>query len=199
MKDSKFWIWFIPLLLIICVGIYMMLSKSSSQASTNNNQNTVLKDSKKIKESYDKYNINGYVIVNLKEQNSYSYTNFDEIKDIFNGKDAIIYLGEASSPMARKTITVLDEAISSTSIEKVYYIEVSRIDDEFTNYLKDKLDVKNIQAGTTITVKDGKLLKKYYPNFENDALELTKEEHDLYLKDYQDLITSFIEACNENC
>ena len=204
MKNSKFWIWFIPMFLIICTGIFILLIWNKDNIDNNDAKKQGTNDAETIKYEYELLNNDkNMVVVNLSKNNSYKSINDGEIKNIFDGNDAIIYLGNVSDNVARKTISILDEAIAQTSIENVYYIELSDKDNSssdslFINNLSDKSDVKNINPGTLITIQKGDVLNVYVPNVK-DNLEVTKEEHDYLLKEYQKQIKIFIEACDENC
>ena len=192
---SKFWIWFIPLLLISCFGIYLFLEKNKVDIPEQK------KDSIQIQEEYEELNNNtNYTQVSLGEENAFVYASLSNIEDLFNGKDGIIYIGTTASQAARKTISLLNEAVNTTSIEKIYYIDSKKMESELNILLLKKLNIIKINPATIITVQGGNILKNYslYHKYENDNL-LSEEEKESILGEYKNIISSFIDACDENC
>ena len=197
MNNSKFWVWFIPLFIIMCVCIYILVNTSNK---INNNENTAVvnKDAVIIKEEYEKLN-NESIKVELSENNSYFYASEDDVKNLLEKEDGILYLGEVSSFAARKTINLLDNAVSTTSINKVYYVEISKINDEYKEYLLSKLDVKEINAGDTYTIQDGNKVNNLIAKEYDDDKEFSDKQKEEITKQYQELIIDLIEKCDENC
>ena len=151
MKESKFWIWFIPLFAIICVGIYILVS-NANKLNMNHTENVVEnQDAKTIKESYEKLNDES-IKVQLSENNSYVLVDKDSIEKVFN-TNGIIYFGEVSSYASRKNVSLLNEAVASTSVNKIYYINIANVDDDFMSYLLNKLNVKKINADNSSKVR----------------------------------------------
>ncbi len=185
MKNSKFWIWFIPLLLILCALIYLMIlniNKKEDNKPTNNESDAI-----KIKNEYESKNDNiDSIKVKLSENNSYVYLNDTELNNLFNNNDGIVFIGDSNDNNARSFIMVLEEAISSTSIPKVYYIDIH---DNNISKIKGKVGTNDLYPGTVITFEDGNVLESYFEVLDHDKL----------LKSYNNIIKSFIEACDENC
>ena len=192
MKNSKFWIWFIPLFVILCIGIYINLSRNSQ----NNNNN--ITDSVKIKEEYIKDN-DKYYNVELSDTNVYKYIDTNTLNDIFNNKDGLLFIGDKTSNMARKDITVLNDVVSSTSILQVYYVDVNDLNDDLKNIINEKTDNVEISGGTLIAVQGGKVLNIFNPKYTINSTELSDSEKLLLYNDYKDIINNFVEECNENC
>ena len=193
MKDSKFWIWFIPLFLIVCVGIYVMLVRNSQNTDQHETNDAI-----EIKEEYAKYN-DEYFNVNLSDGNVYKNINEDGIKDILENKDGLIFIGDAKNNISRKNIVILNNVVLSTSIPEVNYFDKNKINDEFNNYLISKLNVDNILSGTLIATQGGKILNVYYPSYVIDNTELSDNEKQTLTDEYHKIIEKFIEACDENC
>ena len=186
MKESKFWIWFIPLLLIVCVSVYMLVSKSTGSNNNNNSNNSNETKEKAVSDDFS----------NLKNS-VYLYADKNKIDEIFNGEDAIIYLGSKSDELTKKSIVVLNNAVLSTSIENVYYIELDNITDEFKNYLLEKFEIETLLPSTIITVQKSEVLDIFTDDeYEADLIEGDSE--DLF-EVYQDIINVFIEACEDDC
>ena len=193
MKDSKFWVWFIPLFVIICVGIYCMLVKTTLKNT--NNSNNIVKDAKEIKELYAKNN-NDYYLVNLSENNVYKYISKDNLKELLNNKEGLIFVGDPNNNIARKNIVVLNDVVSSTSVPQVYYIDAIN---EYKNIIIEKDDSVSLEPGTLIAVEGGKILNDYYPNYVSDDKELKDAERETLFNTYKEIVNKFIEECDENC
>ena len=191
MKDSKFWVWFIPLFIIASIGIYFLVSKN-----TNNNQ--VNTDAVKIKEEYLREN-EKYYSVSLSNNNVYKYISNKEMKELLERKEGLILIGSPSNNIARKNIVVLNDVVSSTSVPQVYYINYNDISDDLLDYLDEEKDINNIKVGTLISVQDGEILKVYYPEFIVDNNELTEHEKSRLFNEYKEIVNKFIEECDENC
>ena len=193
MKNSKFWIWFIPLLLIASIGIYVALSKNTNNSTNNNTSDAI-----KIKEEYSKNN-NNYYVVNLNDTNVYKYISVSDLKELLNKKDGLVFIGDTTNNIARKNIYVLNDVVSSTSVPEVYYIDIKELNDEIRNILKDKKEINNINAGTLIAVQGGNILNVYYPDYVGNNKELSTEEKEKLNKTYREIVKKFIEECDENC
>lgn len=193
MKESKFWIWFIPLLLIASIGIYVMLSRNA-----NNNENNNTSDAIKIKEEYSKNN-NNYYEVNLNDNNVYKYIGTSDLKELLNKNDGLVFVGDTTNNITRKNIYVLNDVVLSTSVPEVNYIDIKDVSDEIINVLKDKKEINNIKAGTLIAVQGGNILNIYYPDYVENNKELSTEENDKLNKTYREIVKKFIEECDENC
>ena len=197
MKESKFWIWFIPLFAIICVGIYILVS-NANKLNMNHTENVVEnQDSKLIKESYEKLNDES-IKVQLTENNNYVLANKESIEKVFN-TNGIIYFGEVSSYASRKNVSLLNDVVSSTSVSKIYYINIANVDDDFMSYLLNKLNVKKINAGDTYLIKDNNVIHSILAkDYDNDN-EFTEKEKESLLNEYQEKILDLIEKCDESC
>ena len=119
MKNSKFWIWFIPLFLVVCIGLYNMV------VIANKNKVVEVKDAEVIKELYSKQN-DSLIKVELSDNNNYVLSDKEVLEKLFN-ENGILYLGDASSLSSRKNVVLLDEVVSSTSIDKIYFVNISNI------------------------------------------------------------------------
>jgi hypothetical protein len=191
MKNSKFWIWFIPLFLVVCIGLYNMVAIASKKKEVE------VKDSAVIKELYSKQN-DSLIKVELSDNNNYVLSDKEDLEKLFND-NGILYLGDASSLSSRKNVVLLDEVVSSTSIDKVYFVNISNIDEQLTNYLKEKLEVDSLDAGNVYLIKQGIVINEITANDLNNDKELNdKEKETLQLK-YQEKILDLIEKCDENC
>ena len=193
MKDSKFWIWFIPLFIIIGIGAYFMLTKANNNYS--NNQEP---DSIRIKNEYSNNN-DKYYNVNLSDTNVYKYINDKDIKDFIDNKDGLILIGNSNDNISRKSIVVLNDYISSTSIPEVYYIDINDLSDNTKNYISEKLDLADIKPGTIIAIKQDETNRFTYPLYLKDSNELSDKEKENLINDYKKVTYYFNDSCDENC
>ena len=193
MKESKFWVWFIPLFLTACIGIYFMINKTINRNEVKTNTDAI-----KIKEEYLADN-NNYFTVNLSDNNVYKYINKKDLMETLEKKDGLIFIGNPKNNITRKNIVVLNDVVSSTSVPEIYYIDIKDIDDDLNDYLSDEKDINTIKSGTLISVEDGEILKVYYPTFVIDNKELTTNERDNLFNSYKEIVNKFIEECDENC
>ncbi|MBE6158201.1 MAG: hypothetical protein E7159_00020 [Firmicutes bacterium] len=191
MKNSKFWVWFIPLFLVVCIGLYNMV------VIANKNKVVEVKDAEVIKELYSKQN-DSLIKVELSDNNNYVLSDKEVLEKLFNN-NGILYLGDASSLSSRKNVVLLDEVVSSTSIDKIYFVNISNIDEQLTNYLKDKLEVDSLDAGNTYLIKQGIVINEITANDLNNDKELSDKEKETLQLEYQEKILDLIEKCDENC
>jgi hypothetical protein len=191
MKNSKFWIWFIPLFLVVCIGLYNMV------VIANKNKVVEVKDAEVIKELYSKQN-DSLIKVELSDNNNYVLSDKEALEKLFND-NGILYLGDASSLSSRKNVVLLDEVVSSTSIDKIYFVNISNIDEQLTNYLKEKLEVDSLDAGNTYLIKQGIVINEITANDLNNDKELSDKEKETLQLEYQEKILDLIEKCDENC
>ena len=191
MKNSKFWIWFIPLFVVVCIGLYNMVSIASKKKEVK------VKDSEVIKELYSKQN-DSLIKVELSDTNNYVLSDKEDLEKLFND-NGILYLGDALSLSSRKNVVLLDEVVSSTSIDKVHFVNISNIDEQLTNYLKEKLEVDSLDAGNVYLIKQGIVINEITANDLNNDKELNDKEKETLQLEYQEKILDLIEKCDENC
>lgn len=180
---NKFWVWYIPLLVIVClvVGVLLIEAKNKETVNTGNNSDAVKFNNEyselngKVNDSNGSY----YPEVTVGDNNPFVYASIDDIKELFDGGTGVIYFGFPNCPWCRNLVPVLNQAISQTSISKVYYFNILDIrskitvnDDntlnvtkgnDFYYYLLEKLDsnlteyyVKN-SKGKEIDTKEKRL------------------------------------------
>jgi len=186
MKDSKFWVWFIPLFIIVAIGLYLSISLTDNSLTAE-----VKTDSAKIKEEYE--NLNGseaLIDVSLSENNVYQYATNDNIKDLLDNKRGILFIGLNNDNVSRNNIMILNDVIMSTNINDVYYYDINNIDDDINAYLINKLNISNIKNGLVIVYKDGDILNII------DSKDLNNDE---LSKIYHDAVAELIEQCDESC
>ncbi len=191
----------IQIILAIILTLVGMFSVYEIINKTSNNEIT---DNEKFKEEYESLNdkINNsnskaYPNVDIIEKNNIVYSTEDEIVNLIKSGTAVIYLGFPECPWCRNAIPVLLDAMSETSLEKIYYLNVKDIRnikklDENSNVvtekegtigyykiletLGDKADVykglndesiKRIYAPTVIFVRNGKVTSLHTSTLES--------------------------------
>ena len=193
MKNSKFWIWFIPLILIISIGIYFGLVKTNQNNNSNNNKS----DATRIKEEYS--NKNDYYKVSLNDSNVYKYISVEDLKELLDKKDGLVFIGNPNDNISRKAISALNDVVLSTSIPEVYYIDINNVNDQLKSTILDKAKISNINSGTLISIESGNILKVYYPSEVLNNNELSESEKQSLYDIYKKIVNNFIEECDENC
>ena len=101
--------------------------------------------------------------------------------------------------MLQGNVSLLNDVLQTTSLNKVYYLNIANIDDEYSNYLKNKLEINTINAGDTYLIKEGKVINSIKADKYDNDKELTNEEKEKIIKEYQEKIYDLIEKCDEHC
>lgn len=88
-----------------------------------------LTDGEKFKEEYEVYNEktnedNTYLTLNIKKDNIVKYSNLKEVNQILDNGTGVIYLGFPKCPWCRIAVKELLDAASSTSLDKIYYVNM---------------------------------------------------------------------------
>lgn len=127
MNKSKFWIWYIPVLIIICIIICSLLV-------INKNKTIMESDAYKFKEEYTalnnqviESNNKEYPYVELGDSNPFVYASDDNLKSLFDGGTGIIYFGFPKCPWCRNLVPVLSDTATSMGIDKIYYYNILAI------------------------------------------------------------------------
>lgn len=180
-------------LIIAIVVVIVFLVKENNVVSGIGNINP---DAKKVKNEYEQ--LNGtvseddktYPYVDISSNNILRYTDVTEILDIFdNSGDAVIYFGYSSCLYCRSVIQVLCDTASSTSLDKIYYLNVEEVShDDNYNKLVDILgeafiiDVngqKEIYSPLVLFVVNGNVVSY------NKGTLFSQEDPYVELDDYQ--------------
>ncbi len=93
------------------------------------------KDAVKFKKEYEKYNGEvsksgkKYLDVNIDKKNIIKYATIEEINEIIKTGTGVIYFGYPECPWCRNAVPCLLEAASSTSLDKIYYLNMYDVRD----------------------------------------------------------------------
>lgn len=105
------------LIVVLCVFSLVGCSKKDDYAS-------------KFKEEYESYNGKqtssgkDYLKVEIPEENVIVYSSISEVLDIIKNKSGVIYFGFPTCPWCRNMVVPLLEAADSTSLDKIYYLNM---------------------------------------------------------------------------
>ena len=105
------------LIVVLCVFSLLGCSKKDDYAS-------------KFKEEYESYNGKqtssgkDYLKVEIPEENVIVYSSISEVLDIIKNKSGVIYFGFPTCPWCRNMVVPLLEAADSTSLDKIYYLNM---------------------------------------------------------------------------
>ncbi len=147
----------IVIILVIFISIFLILNRSKDNP-----------DGLKFKEEYEKYNNietdDGYVYptVTIDKNNPMYYATGKEIIKLLKSGTGIIFFGSPTDPWSRNAINVLLDASSSTAIDKIYYMDLTKKYDFY--------EVKNGQVINTREASDDylemvKILDKHLNNY----------------------------------
>ena len=150
------------LLALICLIVFKILLKS------NDNTN----DSIRFKNDYESLNETlsqddrEYPSVSISTDNVAHYSNIEEIIDLFNSnKDGVVYFGEPSCIYCRSAVQVLIDTSLDTEIDKIYYLDTSKVNKGNNNYItlleklgSDLLDNNEINIPLVIFITDGQIV-----------------------------------------
>lgn len=107
-------------------------------------------DEKRFKQEYESLNgttrSNGQKNrdVKIKEDNNIKYISIAEAAEIIDSGSGVIYFGFAACPWCRNAVPVLLDAMDSTNLDTIYYVDI-RPEDKTENDIRDlyALDAKN--------------------------------------------------------
>ncbi len=138
------------LVIVLIVAAYIGCQVKNNDNDTKKEEVYVAtEDEKKFKNEYE--SLNGEVRqstnevhkdVNIIDDNNIEYITIDEAVDILENKTGLIYFGYAASPESRVAVPVLLNAMSSTELKTIYYVNL-RPDDDENKDLRDTYTLNN--------------------------------------------------------
>lgn len=178
MKKSKIIITILTILLIISIILIIFLILNMNKNNKINSNPEFSKDAFQFKYDYEDLNEiqnsagNTYNTVNIDINNPIQYVNLDELVNVIETKNAIIYISSPTCPYCRATIGTLLEVAKKLNIEKIYYYDAFK-EKNIANYdeLMKKLEDKGIVSfgedmkyswgiPLLIETKDGEVVSK---------------------------------------
>ena len=136
-----------------------------------NHKDEKISDAIKFKEEYESLNglVNEntekeYINVEIDEDNPIVYKSGQEIIDIMENDDAIIYFGFSSCPWCRNAVPILLDAAKEMDVDKIYYVDILDMRDtyKFSGSIEPEQTKKGTDAYYSILkILDSKLEKFY--------------------------------------
>lgn len=153
----------------------------------------------------------------ISENNPFEYATIDQVLNIFNGGDGIIFFGNSDDEWCIESISMFNDALEYKNISKVYYYNPITIQNKNTKkyrelikltkeYLKEENGQYNLNTPEIYVVKNGKIIDHSDCNIDeltsdNEESSVTEQKAKDKLKDeYLDLINSYvIKECTGKC
>lgn len=118
-------------------------------------EKSIVKDSKRFKEEYEKLNGTlrekdgeNYCTVNINEDNPIVYVGLEEFVNIINSdEEALIYISSPTCPYCRTTLETLLKALKDLGVEKLYYYNSSSNNNNLDVAKKDELTNQLVEMG----------------------------------------------------
>lgn len=135
------------LILLLLIGGFFTY-KYYNNRSNNKEKVKITEDEKRFKEEYETLNNttrnDGTKVksIEIMEDNNITYVSLSEAVEILEDGSGVIYFGFAACPWCRNAITELLKAMSNTSLETIYYVDV-RPDDDSTKDIRDLYELNN--------------------------------------------------------
>ena len=124
--------------LYIIIGICVLLVIGLCIFLVINHKEEVLSDAEKFKQEFEQYNGLTYedtndklIDVEIPNDNPFVYKTGKEIVEIMQSEDAYVLFGYASCPLTRAAIEVLIETAKEENIDKIYYVDIKNMRDEY--------------------------------------------------------------------
>lgn len=150
----------IALCIILVVGICVFL--------IGNHKERIVSDAQKFKDEYEL--LNNYEQddikfseVNIDIDNPIIYKTGKEIVEVLKNEDAVVFFGFASSKGSRLVIETLLEAAKEKNIEKLYYVDIKDMRDEYK--YNGTLVPEKIKSSTNAYKDITKLLSKHLEEY----------------------------------
>lgn len=165
-KTKKILLIMIMVVIIYAIVALIMINRRNTMiekgniGSTETTNINPTEDSLKFKKEYEE--INGtireddehvYNNVNIPETNPIQYINLDELIDILDNKNGIVFLSSATCPYCRASIPTLLKAAKDLNINTIYYYDISSRKNEKNT--DDKMQ-RLIEYGIVKKSEDGK-------------------------------------------
>ena len=98
----------------------------------------------------------------IEEDNPFEYISYDELKDIFDSGDGIVFFGNSDCEWCLESANVLYSVLVNNNVDKVYYINPSTLSydlkDELLGLINEEIEdieILNIKMPCLYIIKDG--------------------------------------------
>ena len=153
----------------------------------------------------------------ISENNPFEYATIDQILNIFNNGDGIIFFGNSDDEWCVESIEIFNDALEYKNVSKVYYYNPITIQNKNTKkyrelielvkeYSKDEEGKISLDTPEIYVIKGGKIVDHSNCNIDeltskNEESEVTELDAKELLRDeYLDLINSYvIKECTGKC
>ena len=133
-----------------------------------------------VKKEYEKLNSKkNYIKVNIPKDNAFQNINSNELSKKIK-ETSVIFIGSNNNKTSRNSINQLSKAAENTGIDKIYYIDINKINN------KKIIKKYKIKAYTLLVFKNGKLKERITNN------KISKKE---LIKKYEEAI-NIVLVCN---
>ena len=105
-------------IILLCVLAYFGISNKNEKPEPKE-KITITNDEKRFKEEYEQYND-----IKIIEDNNIKYINLDDGADIINNGTGLIYFGYKESNLSRDAVSILINAMTSTNLEEILYVNL---------------------------------------------------------------------------
>ena len=127
-------------------------------------------DGERFKKEYD--------TLDISSDNIIKYSDMDKILDMLDNDSGVIYIGNSSDDLSKVIVPILLSASESTDLDRIYYVDSSKIEKEFSIDDKDgnviisnnKLDIPLVMF-----IYDGSVIDYHNGSIDN-KVELSEEE-----------------------
>lgn len=172
MKKS-FWQIYIPLFIvtIAIVSYLLFLSLKEAAVVKSGDAITIKSEYSKLNGEIDADTNEAYIDVLLGDDNLYTYATNEDIKKLFDEGTGVVYFGYPESNEARNVVTILDEMVKTTTLDKIYYYNIRAIRSNVTLNDNDEVVlVKGSEFYYYLLDKLNKYLDYYMITGDNDKL-----------------------------
>jgi len=181
---KKFFLSFIIIALFVLIGFIYIYSN----------------DNLKFKFEYELYNNISYdnnkkIKVKIPFNNKIEYVKEKDLESVLTSGDRVVYFGYTTCPWCRNIVTPLIEVINDNNIDKLYYVDVEKVDTKsissiLDEYLKtDKSGKKRLYVPDVYFIKDGKIVFHHLgtlDNYKNAFNGMNEEQLKSLKKIYQE-------------
>ena len=118
------------LIAFIFFGGYLAIQYKTNGGLGENKEYVPTREEKTFKEDYESLNgttsVDGikFSKVSIINDNNIKYISMDEALEIIDSKSGVIYFGYASCPYSRSAVPVLLDAMSSSTLDTIYYVNL---------------------------------------------------------------------------
>lgn len=150
----------------------------------------ILMNRQSVKKEFEKLNNKKkYIKVNIPNDNPFEYIKYNELTKKMK-KTSVILIGSSKDQNTRKILKPLIEASEETGVEKIYYIDINKVQKDD---LKKIIKKEKINFPSLIVSKNGEIIDYIYDN--QNYKKMTKEEEKKLKEKYVESISQIL-VCN---